>query len=169
MTGVWVQDIRAVHGNQGVTGEENNRFGIFSVEYRQPDGYSVNGTAYDPTGAESARWRSVETPTFAEDGRSMTYLFEGTKTGEAPHATNPERKGLTKVTLTSDDAGTGRVEHVATNRILLFNLHRVTTSWLAKRGLGMTEPDDLRDPGSRDEFAPRFAATLSQSRSNSAE
>jgi hypothetical protein len=167
MTGVWVQDVRDVQP-LGVSDEEHNRFGIFSVEYRQPGGYSVNGTAYDSTGSERARWSSVETPTFAEDGRSMTYLFEGTIVGRAPLVANPERTGLHKLTLTSDDAGTGKVERIASERVLLVNLHRVTTSWLAKRGLDLTEPDDLRDPGSRDEFARAFAATLPQSRPTSA-
>lgn len=159
--GVWVQEVVHMHGSEGPPPLKPNRFALFSIAYVQPtDAYALEGTAYDDAGREHARWQSVDVMHFAKDGRSMTYLWEGTITNPEIGPDDPRRTGFARVVLSSDDAGRGRVEHVALRVNLEFNMRRVSKEWLAERRLGRFRPDDPRDPGRRDAFALEFARTL---------
>lgn len=154
--GVWVQEDVHAFGDTRV--EQSNRFAVFTVDYREPtDTYVVDGTAYNAQGREHARYWSVDTMHFAKDGRAMTYLFEGTIATPDLAEGDPRRTGLARLTLSSDDAGRGRVEHVAMNRTLAFNIRRITKTWLAEQELNRFVPEKLREPDVRDAFANAFA------------
>ena len=156
--GAWMQQRVHVFGDARHGPMGLNRFAIFWVEYDSPtDNYHVEGTAYDANGVEHSRWRSVDTVHFAKDGRSMTYLWEGTVTNETLEATDPRRTGFARLTLASENAGRGRVEHVALDVNLEFNLRRITTGWMEREAVDGFEPGQLRDPDVRDQFAVALA------------
>ena len=163
--GVWLQqDVHAFGDSTGSTTHVEmipNRFAVFSLEYdRSSDTYNVDGSAYDGRGEEHARWNSVDVVHFAKDGRSMTYMWEGTITSETLALDDPRRTGFARLTLASDDAGRGRVEHVALRVNLEFNLRRVTPAWLADQKLDAFTPDRLHEPDIRDKFALALAKSL---------
>jgi hypothetical protein len=160
--GVWIQDVVHVHGYEDAP-TAKNRFAVFSLAYRQStDDYAVEGTAYDEDGKEHARWQSVETAHFTKDGRSITYLWEGTITDRTLGPGDPRRTGFARLLLSSDDGGRGRVEHIALDGILEFNVRRVTPRLLAEYDLAHFKPSELRDPGLRDKFGAAFASRLKQ-------
>jgi hypothetical protein len=158
-TGVWIEEDVHVLGD-GRNEQIPNRFGIFAIDYQEEtDTYAVDGRAYNKVGKEHARFWSVEAKPihFAKNGRSMTYLFDGTITNPNLKSSDPRRTGLTRMDLVTDDAGTGRVDHVALNVTLEFNLRRVTKEWLAEHELSRFLPEKLREPDVRDDFAEAFA------------
>ena len=159
-SGVWIQQVVHIYGDEGAP-MKPNRFAVFSIAYRKSDdSYAVKGNAYDGNADEHARWWSVDVVHFAKDGRAMTYLWEGTITNKSLREGDPERTGFARLDLASDDGGSGRVEHVSLKVNLEFNMIRVTRAWLAKQKLDAFEPDKLRDPTTRDQFATAYAKTL---------
>lgn len=162
-SGVWIQEKVHSHGESREATTTENRFALFSVSFRPAsDSYTIEGTAYDDAGEEYARWRSVELVHFAKDGRSLTYLWDGTVTsaGFAAKSADSDRTGFSRLELTTDDAGRGRVEHVARNIVLEFDLQRVTPAWLAAKGHPGVDPEQLLEPGPRDDFARHRASAL---------
>ncbi|HEY2380121.1 MAG TPA: hypothetical protein VGK48_02960 [Terriglobia bacterium] len=159
--GVWIQDVKRVHGSEGVKLEFPNRFAVFTIRYSsEADNYKVEGTAYTPSGEEHARWDSTEVVHFAKDGRSMTYEWSGSITDPAIGAEDPLRKGFAYLELPSDKGGRGRVDHVALNVVLMFNLSRVTSEWLAANQLSEFKPAELYSPEDRDRFAKAFVKSF---------
>ena len=158
---VWIQEKVRVFGSEGPQLETPNRFSVFFIKYDSSiDNYSVKGRAYTGSGVEHARWDSEDVVHFSKDGRSMTYEFSGTIMTEALGAEDPRRKGFAILELSSDNAGSGRVDHVAVNAILIFDFVRITVEWLAKHNFGQYKPDSLLDPAARDQFAAAYAKTL---------
>jgi hypothetical protein len=159
--GVWIQENVRVYGSESAE-QGHNRFAVFTVDYRKAaDSYAVDGRAYSQQGKEYARFSSVDALHFAEDGRSMTYVFEGTITTPV-FGGDPNRTGLSRIALSSDDAGRGRVEHVAMNISLIYDIRRVTKRWLASKDLTGFEPEKLREPDIQREFAAAFARQVRQ-------
>jgi len=162
-SGVWIQEVKRVYGSAGAEQDYPNRFGILSIDYdKDADNYNVNGTAYTDSGDEHARWESDPVVHFSKNGRSMTYQWKGAITAEPPQsmeADDPRRNGFTKLTLSSDNGGFGRVDHVAVNVIIEFNFTRITAEWLAENKLS-GKPETLSNPSRRDKFAKAFAETL---------
>jgi hypothetical protein len=164
MTGLWVQEVYRIGGARPDSTSDSNRLAIYTVDHSPADGYKVRGRAFDASGEEVARFWSVGTAGFSHDGREMTYVFEGVATGRDHHSEKPmERTGLVKLTLSTDDSGTGRVEHVAENRSLDFDIFRVTPAWLARNGLSEFDPGALRDIGHQPAFARAYARRLATS------
>ena len=162
MIGVWVQEVYRIGGTSSEPG--GNRLAVYTVDYDPADGYGVRGRAFDADGREVARYWSVGTAGFSHDGREMTYVFEGLATGHERRPEQPmERSGLVKLTLATDDSGTGRVEHVAENRSLDFDVFRVTPQWLAQHDLDQFNPAALRDIGQQRAFARAYAERLRSS------
>jgi hypothetical protein len=161
-SGVWLQEVKKVYGSKGVERDYPNRFGIVSIDYdKDVDNYNVNGTAYTDSGDEHARWDSEPVVHFSKNGRSMTYQWKGAITSESQsmEADDPRRDGFTTLILSSDNGGRGRVDHVAVNVIIEFNLTRITAEWLAENKLS-GKPETLSNPSHRDKFAKAFAETL---------
>src|SRR5262249_10525690 len=124
------------------------------------DNYKIEGMAYTPAGVEHARWSSTEVVHFSKDGRSMTYEWSGSIMDSETSPDDPRRTGFAHLELPSDNGGTGRVDHVAVDVILVFNLTRITSEWLAANGLAVEfRPEALYNPADRDRFAAKFAAT----------
>ena len=159
-SGVWLQEVKTVYGSEGRKQDHPNRFGLFSVKYDQgEDNYKVSGSAYTDSGQEHAQWDSTEVVHFSKSGRSMSYEWVGTlisESGSSGDPADPRRQGFTSLKLTSDNAGRGRVDHVAVNVILEFDLTRITADWLAENNLRV-KPETLHDPSKRDAFALGFA------------
>lgn len=163
MVGIWVQEVTWLWATDRDPVDLPNRFAVFVVDYAPPGGYSVSGRAYDKHGREHARWWSVESVMFGSNGREMTYVFDGMITDVRTGKGDPDRTGLTKLTLASDNnSGTGRVEHVALNSRLTFDMFRITSSWLKDKGLDrhVDDPNKLRNVAAQRNFALAFARTL---------
>jgi len=159
-TGVWLQEGVMQYGSEGVNIEAPNRFAIFMVGYqKETDNYEVDGAAYTADGVEHARWESTDVANFAKDGRAMTYEWTGTITNTDLDPKDPRRTGFCRLKLLNDDSGRGRVDHVAVNAVLLFNLSRVTTKWLVARDLPQFKLEDLKDPGQRNRLAKALVAS----------
>lgn len=158
--GVWIQEVVCVHGSGGPKVDFPNRFAVYSVVYREhTDNYAVEGTAYTSSADEHARWDSTDVVHFAKDGRSMTYEWKGAITNPAIGPEDPRRTGFAHLSLTSDDGGRGRIDHVAVDVILEFNCSRITREWLAMHKLSRFTPEALYNPNDRDQFAEAFAAS----------
>ena len=156
--GVWIQDVVRVYGKDGPKQDFPNRGAVLSISYREPiDNYRVEGTAYDDSGNEHSRWESTEVIHFAKDGRSVTYEWSGTVTNLTVGREDPRRTGFCHMTLSSADGGRGRVDHVAVDVLLEFNLTRVTQSWLHWNKLDRFRLEDLYNPNDRDQFAVALA------------
>jgi hypothetical protein len=167
--GVWIQEKVRMFGSEGLKLDFPNRFSVYRIRYNDSnDNYTVEGRAYTQIGKEHARWKSENVVHFSKDGRSMTYNFGGTIQNEALGAEDPRRKGIASLELFSDDAGSGRVDHVAVNAVLEFNFARITTDWLAKHNLSQFEPEALHDPATRDKFALAYAKMLESPPTNAA-
>ena len=161
--GSWLQDVVKSHG-RGV--EQNpNRFAIFTVVYSKPtDNYVVEGTAYTDAGIEHARWKSTDVVHFSRDGMSMTYEWKGPVTNQTFQDKSADRSGFSRLTLTDEDGGTARVDHVHLDISLEINIDRITTKWLAKKHLGEFTPDSLQIPSERDRFATVLAPRRARAR-----
>jgi hypothetical protein len=157
--GVWLQDVKKVFSKGGLS--DLNTFAIFTVTYYNQK-YAVEGRAYDESGKELARWKSNEPVHFSSDDHSMTYLWSGTylkKSHEAQNADSqegPNRMGFGQMTLTTRDAGNGRIDHVAEDVMLVIDIERVTPPMVSEWRSGAT-PDLLRNPVERDRFAVEHA------------
>ncbi|RZU50344.1 hypothetical protein EV385_2113 [Krasilnikovia cinnamomea] len=161
VVGVWLQDVKLAWGLQGRPQASPNRFAIFTVSYDSTHDYLVEGRAYDERGQEYARWHSIESPMFSRNGRSMTYLFEGTVLDSDVSLTERHRVGLTRLALeSSTDCGEGSVEHVAMNAHVEFDLFRITPTWLATRGLAAFSVEAIGHLATRSKFAEAYARTL---------
>ena len=159
-TGVWLQEGVKQYGSDGVNIEAPNRFAIFVVGYqKETDNYEVDGAAYTAEGDEHARWESTDVANFAKDGRAMSYEFTGTITNADLGPEDPRRTGFCRVKLLDGDSGRGRVDHVAVNAVLLFNLSRVTTKWLVAHNLLQFKLDNLKDPVQRNRLAKALVAS----------
>jgi hypothetical protein len=161
--GSWRQDVIKSHG-RGM--EQNpNRFAIFTVAYvKATDNYVVDGTAYTDAGIEHARWKSTDVVHFSRDGMSMTYEWEGPVTNREFKDGSADRSGFSRLTLTGEDGGTARVDHVHLDISLEINIDRITTAWLAKRQLGDFTPESLQTPSERDRFALALAPRRAEAR-----
>jgi len=161
MCGVWVQEIKNVSG-ANTPEDDENRFGIYAVNFVGSDhAYEITGRAYNAKGHEHARWHSIESPSFAKNGSHMTYLWSGSVTQSAAMAQrSAERTGITSLTLSHINGGTGRVDHVAAERVLNFNISRITPAWLNAHNLGAFAPDQLFDPSEQDKLAATFCESL---------
>ena len=158
--GVWLQEVVRVYGSEGPKLRYPNRFAVFTVKYLEPtDNYAVEGTAYSGSEGEHARWESTDVVHFAKDGRSMTYEWKGSIKSPTIGPEDPRRTGFAHLSLSSDDGGRGRVDHVAVDVILEFNCSRITTAWLARNTLSRFTPEDLHNPSDRDRFADAFVQT----------
>jgi hypothetical protein len=159
--GIWLQDVKRVHGSEGAKVEFPNRFAVFSIAYnKDEDNYRIEGMAYTPGGVEHARWTSTDVVHFSKDGRSMTYEWSGSIMDSETSPDDPRRTGFAHLQLSSDNGGTGRVDHVAVDVILVFNLTRITNEWLAANKLAVEfKTESLYNPEDRDRFAAKFAAT----------
>jgi hypothetical protein len=159
MVGTWVQDVARVFHREGdPAGHDENRFAIFWVTYALPAGYRVTGFAYDPAGNEFARWHSIGVPEFTADGHSMSYRFSGTLMNDPDESgADPERTGVSTINVRD---GTGRVDHVAGQVSLRFDVWRVTDDWLRHEGLDAFSGKSLHDASTRRRFAVALAATL---------
>jgi hypothetical protein len=159
-TGVWLQEGVKQYGSEGVNIEIPNRFAIFTVGYgKETDNYEVDGAAYTAGGDEHARWESTDVAHFAKDGRAMTYEWTGTITNTDLDPKDPRRTGFCRLKLLDDDSGRGRVDHVAVNVVLLFNLSRVTTKWLEARNLLQFKLEHLKSPDQRNRLAKALVAS----------
>jgi hypothetical protein len=158
--GVWIQNVKRVEP-RGAEASERNRFAIFSTRYDdQSKDYRIEGRAYDAEGVEYARWKSKEQVHFSHDGRSLSYLWEGDVTGDSAEAPDHlARTGFSKLDLTSDDGGTGRVDHVSMHITLIFDFMRVTAEAL-NGWQGGARPERLYNPDERDRFAIAYARRL---------
>jgi hypothetical protein len=160
--GVWFQHVKEVFSKGGLS--SLNTFAIFTVSYSN-EKYAVEGRAYDPSGQELARWRSSEPVHFSSDDHSMTYLWSGTYVKKPDQAKTsgahegPNRTGFAQMTLSMTDAGTGRVDHVAEEVVLVFDIQRVTPEIVERWRAGAT-PGLLRNPVERDSFAVDYANRL---------
>lgn len=161
--GIWMQDVVNVDDQQGSTSEHPNRFAVFTVQYSRPiNNYNVEGTAYDSIGREHAHWESTEVVHFAQNGRGMTYQWTGKirignkNANEKAGPERPDRGGFARLTLSSENGGRGRVDHVAMNINLDFNIFRLTKNWLAENNLQF-QPERLREPDYRNRFALEYA------------
>ena len=143
-------------GGDGVGAVATNRFAIFTVRYAPgTPAYAVEGIAYDGQGVEHSRWDATSDAQFTRNGRVMTYLWAGRVMGAA---TGPDgRQGYAKLTLTTDDAGTGEVDHVGFAAKLTFNLRRIAAADVAAWRADAT-PASLADPTTREEFARAWQA-----------
>jgi hypothetical protein len=98
--GFWLQNVDRI-----IRGQEGNRFSILWVEYRSPGGYNLNGFAYNTKGIEHARWWSVGSPEFTDDGRSMSYRWAGTVMENGNDNDDPDRTGFASISLDGERAG----------------------------------------------------------------
>jgi hypothetical protein len=155
---VWIQEVVRVHGSEGPKLDFPNRFSVFTIAYRDRiDNYKIEGTAYTDMGIEHARWDSTDVVHFAKDGRSMTYEWEGSITNPLIGTDDPRRSGFAHLSLSSDNGGRGRVDHVAVEVILEYNFSRITKEWFIRNDLTRFNPKALYDPNDRDRFAVAFA------------
>jgi hypothetical protein len=152
MIGFWLQNVDRI-----IRGQEGNQFSIFWVDYQDSRGYFLNGFAYNPSGIEHARWWSVGSPEFTDDGRSMSYRWAGTVMENESNDDDPDRTGVASIKL---DGETGRVEHVGMNITLIVSLQRITPGWLNHYGLGQYQPSDLKTKKIRDGVALSYARSL---------
>jgi hypothetical protein len=168
--GVWLQQNVVQLGKDGAEHASNN-FAIFTIDYRKDrDNYAVDGTAYDVDGNEFARWDSTPVAHFDVDGTSMTYLWTGSitkkghpegdseRTADSKRTDDSEKTGFAHLTQNDGD-GRGRVDHLAEDVSLRFNILRITTQWLKANNLGQFSAKALKGPSERD----RFAAVLANS------
>jgi hypothetical protein len=91
---------------------------------------------------------------------------EASPEAEAPkpaRANDLDRTGFAKMQLSSDDSGTGRVDHVAERVTIIFDIQRVTPDlverWEASGTVEMLEVSRNRDRFALD-YARRLAAGI---------
>jgi len=165
-TGVWVQDVRTVTDSLGRHPDDPNACSVLRIDYKNGEGYWVQGNAYDADGVEVAHYESLGLPTFTKDGRTMSYVWQGDSNAPDGEPVSTIRTGLATMTLDEGEknTGNGRVQHVGMNRELVISLERVTVEYLRRRGIDGYTPASLRIRSTRLGFGAKLAPALALAR-----
>ncbi|HET9873735.1 MAG TPA: hypothetical protein VFP89_14210 [Propionibacteriaceae bacterium] len=159
--GSWLQyNVRDVFG---ASSQQVSGFAIFVVSYdARTDTHSLAGRAYrGQDGGLEARWNSEPGFLFSPDYRKLTYVFQGT-VADSQSGADPSRRGIVEVRFNNNHvSGEGTVHHVATKTMRLFDLHKITDSWLASGGHRIFAAD-LDSAALRDKFAAENAESLTR-------
>lgn len=156
MIGPWIQIVTEDYGENK---PPHNVFSIFFVEFT--DEYHVSGKAYNELGMASAEWWSAREPSIGADGRSMSYVWTGTRRFEQGDSADDapashKRDGLTELRVLPNGRGSGLVQNVHELRSFAFDVHRIDRSFLRRENLNdqFTVKSVIDN---RDEFAETYA------------
>lgn len=161
-TGVWVQYVKTVTDSAGLHPDDPNACSVLRIDYKNGEGYWIQGNVYDREGAEIAKFKSQGLPTFTKDGRTVSYVWEGDVVVGDSGPVTTSRAGLATVSLDEGEKniGDGRVQHVGMNRELVVRLERVTDDYLRQHQIQGYTPTSLRIMKNRLAFGAELARAL---------